>query len=92
MHFFIEIELIYNVFISAVQKSDSIIFNSFTLWFMTGFCKTMLFIHPITQSCPILCDPMECIPPGFSVHWILQARILERDAIAFSRGSSQPRD
>ena len=30
-----------------------------------------------TQSCPTLCDPLDCNPPGFSVHWILQARILK---------------
>ena len=39
-----------------------------------------------------LCDPMDCHPPGFSVHVILQARILEQVANSFSRGSSQPRD
>ena len=39
-----------------------------------------------------LCDPMDCSPPGSSVHWIFQARILEWVAIFFSRGSSQPRD
>ena len=44
------------------------------------------------QSCPTLCDPMDCSPPGFSVHGILQARILKWVAISFSRGSSQPRD
>ena len=38
------------------------------------------------------CDPMDCGPPGSSAHGILQARILERVAISFSRGSSQPRD
>ena len=36
--------------------------------------------------------PMDCSPPGSSVHGILQARILEWVAISFSRGSSQPRD
>ena len=46
----------------------------------------------IIQSCPALCDPMDCNPPGFSVHEILQARILEWVAVCFSRGSSQPRD
>ena len=46
----------------------------------------------VTQSCPTLCDPMDCSPPGSSVHGILQARILEWVAIPFSRGSSQPRD
>ena len=44
------------------------------------------------QSCPTLCDPMECSPPGSSVHGILQARILEWDALPASKGSSQPRD
>ena len=39
-----------------------------------------------------LCDPMDCSPPGSSAHEILQARILERAAIPFSRGSSWPRD
>ena len=46
----------------------------------------------VTQSCPTLCDPMDCSPPGSSVHGILQARILEWVAISFSRGSSQPRN
>ena len=44
------------------------------------------------QSCLTLCDPVDCSPPGSSVHGILQAGILERVAIPFSRGSSQPRD
>ena len=43
------------------------------------------------QLCPTLCDPMDCNPPGFSVHGILQARILEWVAISSSMGSSQPR-
>ena len=46
----------------------------------------------VAQSCPTLCDPMDCSPPGSSVHGIFQARILEWAAISFSRGSSQPRD
>ena len=46
----------------------------------------------VAQSCPILCDPMDCTPPGSSIHGIFQARVLERAAISFSRGSSQPRD
>ena len=39
-----------------------------------------------------LCDPMDCSPPGSSVHRISQARILDWVAISFSRGSSRPRD
>ena len=46
----------------------------------------------VAQSCPTLCDPMDCSLPGSSVHGILQARILEWIAISFSRGSSWPRD
>ena len=40
------------------------------------------------QSRPTLCDPMGCSPPDSSVHWILQARMLEWVAMPFSRGSS----
>ena len=46
----------------------------------------------VTQSCPTLCGPMDCSPPGSSVHGILQARILEWVAISFWGGSSQPKD
>ena len=44
------------------------------------------------QSCPTLCDPMDCSPSGSSVYGILQARILEWVAMPSSRGSSWPRD
>ena len=46
----------------------------------------------LAQSCLTLCDPMDCSPPGFSVHRILQARIQEWVAMPSSRGSYQPRD
>ena len=46
----------------------------------------------LSQSCPTLCDPMDCSLPASSVHGILQARILEWVAMTFSRGSSQPRN
>ena len=46
----------------------------------------------VAQWCPMLCDPMHYRRPGYFVHGILQARILEWVAILFSRGSSQPRD
>ena len=45
----------------------------------------------IVQSCPTLCDPMDCSLLGSSVHGIFQAIVLEWIAISFSRGSSQPR-
>ena len=37
------------------------------------------------QSCPTLCDPMDCSPPGSSIHGIFQARVLEWGAVAFSK-------
>ena len=45
----------------------------------------------VAQSCPTPCNPMDCSPPGSSVHGILQARTLEWVATSFSRGSSWPR-
>ena len=45
-----------------------------------------------SQSCPTLCNPMDCRLPGSSVHGILQASTLNWVAISFSRGSSQPRN
>ena len=46
----------------------------------------------VTQSCPTLCNSVDCSPPGSSVHGILQARILEWVTIPFSRGSSRLRN
>ena len=42
------------------------------------------------QSCPALCNPMDCNPPDFSVHGIFQARILEWDAISYPRDLPDP--
>ena len=61
----------------------------------TLICKVKIPCFPgimkvkvkVTQSCPTLCDPMD-----YTVHGILQAKILEWVAFPFSRGSSQPRD
>ena len=54
----------------------------------------MVDTHACTpaQSCPTLCYPVNCSPPGSPVHGISQARILEWVAISSSRGSSWPRD
>ena len=46
----------------------------------------------VTQSCPTLCNPMDCSLPGSSIHGIFRARILEWVVISSSRRSSQPRD
>ena len=59
--------------------------------------KRARFIFPpvcvcsVAQSRPAPCSCVDCSPPGSSVRGILQPRILERVAISYSRGSSQPR-
>ena len=52
----------------------------------------MTFISEVGQSCPTLCDLMNCSLPGSSVHGVFQARVLEWFAISFSRVSFPPRD
>ena len=51
-----------------------------------------LAVVSVAQSCLTLCDPTGCSPPGSCVYGILQARILEWVDIAFSRGSSRPKN
>jgi len=43
----------------------------------------------VAQLCPTLSDPMDCSPPGSSIHEIFQARVLEWGAIAFSKRSNR---
>ena len=47
-------------------------------------CRKVKSESEVAQSCPTLCDPMNCSLPGSSVHGIFQARVLEWGAIAFS--------
>ena len=54
--------------------------------------KSCALCAKLLQSCLTPCDPMDCSPQGFSIHRILQARILDWVVISFSRGSSWPRD
>ena len=53
---------------------------------------TSVHFSPVTQSCPALCDPMDCSIPSFSDHGILQARILKWVAMPFSRGLPGPKN
>ena len=48
-------------------------------------CMKVKSEREVAQSCPTLRDPMDCSPPGSSVHGIFQARVLEWGAIAFSK-------
>ena len=54
-----------------------------------GFLPTVITVK-ITQSCPTLCNPMDCSLPGTSVHEIFQAIVLEWIAISFSRELPDP--
>ena len=67
------------------------------------FCDPVLFLVLVTKLCPTLCDPMDCTPPGSSLHGIFQSRKLGLVSISFSRdlpdpgtfptqGPSRPRD
>ena len=47
-------------------------------------CMKVKSESEVAQSCPTLCDPMDCSPPGSSIHRVFQARVLEWGAIAFS--------
>ena len=53
------------------------------------FCSVSVLV---AQSCLTLCHSMDCSPPDFSIHEILQARILQWMAMPSCRGSSWPRD
>ena len=63
-----------------------------SLWRLQSFRGCVCVFTKLLQSCPTLCDPVDCSPPGSSVHGISQAGILERVAIPFSKGSSWSRD
>ena len=80
---------------------------SHTEWSQSEREKQMLYINTyvwnlqkwyevkwseVAQSCPALCNPVDCSLFRFSVRGIFQARVLEWVAISFSRGSSWPRD
>ena len=78
---------------SSISKSKWIKYSS--IFSVTQKTPNIIPIYKVkvkSLSCVQLCDPMDCSLPGSSVRGILQARVLERVAISFSRGSSQPRD
>ena len=63
--------------------------SMFSNTYFTNFFYCCCFV---AKSCPTICNPMDCRPPGSSVHGFFPARILGWTAISFSRGSSQSRD
>ena len=58
------------------------------VWVCVHACVCVEVEVLVTQLCPTLWDPMDCSPPGSSVHGILQATVLQWVAIPFSSGSS----
>ena len=61
-------------------------------WKTGGHATVFIMLHACSQSCPALCNPMDCSPPASSVRRIFQARIQKPVAISYSRGSSRPRN
>ena len=59
-------------------------------FFHFTFCFALFCCCLVTKSCPALCNPMDCSPPGSSVHGISQTRILECVAISFSEDLCDP--
>ena len=88
--------------IAAIHLHTTIFFcySVSILWLKIKACQRCTEIHKkifsfkvevlVTQSCLILCNPIDCSPPSPSVHGILQARILKWVAMPFSRASSPP--
>ena len=74
---------------SFPEKSQGSLFG---FWFLNFITFAVALRLLVVQSRPTLCNPVDCSPPGSSVHGILQARILEWVAFHFSGGSSRPRD
>ena len=79
---------IYSSKINKPKKGNKIIRQ--LLQYYVCVCVSVYVL--VVQSCPTLCNPMDCSWPGSSIHGILQARILEWVVMPFSRGLSQPRD
>ena len=71
-----------------VHKTQPLVFLSTFFAFLLSYNCSCGCV--CAQSCLTLCDPMDCSPPGSSVHGFSQARILEWVAIPLSRGSSDP--
>ena len=78
-------------YISKLEMQSDLFNNKFVAY-TSSFNPLRLLSLLVTQSCLTLCNPMDCSPPGSSVHGILQEGILEWVATPFCRGSSWPRD
>ena len=75
-----------------LSSGSSPAFSCLQLIINVSFGVSYMLSPKLLQSHLTLCNPVDCSPPGFSVHGILQARVLEWVAMPSSRGSSQPKD
>ena len=73
--------------ISPIQESNQGLLHCRQILYQLSYAPTLKMKVKVTQSCLTLCDPMY-----YTVHGILQARVLEWVAFPFSRGSSLPKD
>ena len=78
--------------IHGVAKGQTWLSTRTVLYWGAEFQPLMCSMCLVAQSYLTLCDLMDCSPPGSSVHWIFQARILEWAVISSSRAFSRPRD
>ena len=62
------------------------------LYTLQSLCTNISSAFSVAQSCPTLCNPLDCSLPGSSVRGVFQARILEQVTTSYSRGSSGPKD
>ena len=76
------------MYVDSNNKNWGLNFVCLNFFFLVIFCCCCL----VAKSCPTVCNPMDCSPPGSSIHGISQTRILEWIVISFSRGSFQSRD
>ena len=78
----------------SIERCEPVVTSQFTkqTYSLQGAKTACLLRAKSLQSCLTFCNPMDCGPPGSSVHGILQARVLEWVAVPSSRGSSPPRD
>ena len=83
-----------NEYSGVISSSYLTLWNTKNEWFLHIYSLYLNYLLGglVTKSCSTLCHPLDCSPPGSSVHRIFQARMLEWVAISVSRGSSQPRD
>ena len=79
-------------FIHSLPMCNFPFFLSCPSFFSLSLPWVCVCVCSVAWACPMLCDPMDCSPPGSSVYGIFQARMLERVAISSSRGPSRPGD